>query len=164
MKQSWRLRILVRQSDLTVIPYIAGVGATVPRKSLIQMLWRPPELARVPTHSTKLREMAFPWKSRGISENLPSNSGNFWQWQNLRQFSGNGYGRFKCCFWQSYVVFFTCFAFSFQTNHWKNKPFINSPRVNICNIYIPMVNWWMACIQLNNGGHFHFMEIRMLWT
>ena len=105
MKQSWRLRILVRQSDLTVIPYIAGVGATVLRKSLIQMLWRPPELARVPTHSTKLREMAFPWKSRGIPENLPSNSGNFWQWQNLRQFSGNGYGRFKCCFWQSYVVF-----------------------------------------------------------
>ena len=30
--------------------------------------------------------------------------------------------------------------------------------------YIPMVNWWMSCIQLNNGVHFHFMKILMVWT
>ena len=46
----------------------------------------------------KLREMAFPWKIREIS-------GNFWKQRNLREFSGNGYGRFKCCFWECYVVF-----------------------------------------------------------
>ena len=28
----------------------------------------------------------------------------------------------------------------------------------ICNIYLPMVNWWMACIYPNNGVHFHFMK------
>ena len=33
-----KLRILVSQRDLTVIPFIAGEGATVPRKSLTQML------------------------------------------------------------------------------------------------------------------------------
>ena len=37
-KQSCHLPILVGQRDLTVISYIAGEGATVPRKSLIQML------------------------------------------------------------------------------------------------------------------------------
>ena len=59
--------------------------------------------------------------------------------------------------------FFTCFAFSFQ-KHWKNKPFINSPSVNICNIYLPIVKWWMAYIHPNNGVHIPFMKILMLWT
>ena len=56
------------------------------------------------THS-RSREMAFPWKIREISGNLPSSPGNFWKQRNLREFSGNGYGRFKCCFWEFYVDF-----------------------------------------------------------
>ena len=56
------------------------------------------------------------------------------------------YGRFKCS----------------RQNHWRNKPFTNSPRVNICNLYLPMVNWWMACIHPNNDVHFHFVKILML--
>ena len=61
----------------------------------------PSNMNRVPTHSGKLREMAFPWKIREISGNLPSSSGNFRKQQNLREISGNfGYGRFKCYFWE----------------------------------------------------------------
>ena len=47
--------------------------------------------------------MAFPWKIREIAGNLPSSAGNFWKQRNLREFSGNGYGRFKCCFWECYA-------------------------------------------------------------
>ena len=74
--------------------------------------------------------------------------------------------RLRYCFWQCYVVFSHVLPSVSRQNHWKNKPFTNSPRVNICNtyIYMPMVNWWIACIQLNNGVHFHFMKILMLWT
>ena len=80
------------------------------------------------------------WKTTEISGNLPSSSGIFWKQQNLREFSGNGYGRFKCCFWECYVLFHVLSSVSRQ-NLWKNKPFTNSPRVDICNIYPPMVNW-----------------------
>ena len=84
----------------------------------------------------KLREMAFPWKIGEIAGNLPSSSGNFWKQQNLKEFSGNGNGKFKCWFWECYVVFHMfCPQFPGKT-FWKNKPFINSPRVDICNIYI----------------------------
>ena len=109
------------------------------------MLKRPPELVRVPTHCRKHREMAFPWKIREISGNLPSSSGNFWKQQNLRQFSGNIYGRFKCCFGECYVVFHMFFPSVSKQNHWKNKAFTNSPIVNTCNVYLPMVNriWWL---------------------
>ena len=59
----------------------------------------------VPTHSRKLREVVFPWKIREISGNLPSFSGNCRNQQNLREFWVNfGYGRFKSCFWECYVV------------------------------------------------------------
>ena len=72
--------------------------------------------ARVPTQSRKLREMAFQWKIREISGNLPSSPGNFWKLQNLREFTGNGYCRFKCCFWECYVVFHMfCPQFSGKT-------------------------------------------------
>ena len=47
-------------------------------------------------------------------------------------------------------------------NDGKDKPFTNSPRFNICNIYLPMVNWSIACIWPNNGVHFLFMKILML--
>ena len=50
---------------------------------------------RVPMHSGKLREMAFPWKIREISGNLPSSSGNFRNHKNIRELSGNfGFVRF----------------------------------------------------------------------
>ena len=58
---------------------------------------------------------------------------------------------------------FVLLSVSWQ-NYWKNKPFTNSPRVYICYIYLPMVNWWMVSIHPNNGVHFHFMKIFMLWT
>ena len=48
---------------------------------------------RVPTHSGKLREMAFPWKIREISGNLPSSSGNFRNQKNIREFSGKKMGQ-----------------------------------------------------------------------
>ena len=63
----------------------------------------------------------------------------------------------------TYFFLFVLLSVSWQ-NDWKKKPFTNSPRVNICCIYLPMVNWWMACILPNNGLHFHFMKIFMLWT
>ena len=147
--------------DLIVISYIADEGATVPRPSLTRMLKWAPELASVPTHYRIIRVMAYPLKIREISGNLPSSSGNFRNQQNPGKFSGNfGYGRFKCCFWECYVVFHM-FCPSFH-NHWKNKPFITSPWVNVCNIYLPMLNWWMASIYPNNGVHFRFMNILIL--
>ena len=83
---------------------------------------------RVPTHSGKLREMAFPWKIREISGNLPSSSGNFRKQQNLREISGKfGYGRFKCCFWEM-LKFFISFAFSFQTS-------IMYGSICLCSVY-----------------------------
>ena len=47
--------------------------------------------------------------------------------------SGNGYGWFKCCFWECYIVFHLFCSVSWQ-NYWKNKPFTNPPRVYICYI------------------------------
>ena len=110
----------------------------------------------------KLREMAFPWKIGEISWNLPSSSENFWKQQNLRDFPENGYGRLKCCFWEYYVVFqMFCRQFPGKTTA---KISHSPPRVDICNIYLPMGNWWMTCIHLNNGVHFHFMKYLMLLT
>ena len=108
----------------------------------------------------KLREMAFPWKIRELSGNLPNSSWNFLKQQNLRDFSGNG----------RLLLLIMLRSFSYvlpsvsRQNHWKNKPFTNSPRADICNIYLPMVNCWMACIHPNDGVHFHFLKILMLWT
>ena len=117
--------------------------------------------------------MAFPWKIREISGNLPSSPGNFWKQRNLWEFSGNGYGRFDCCqrhstlkplwccFWECYIVIHMfCPQFPGKTT----AKISHSPRVDICNIYLPMVNWWMACIYPNNGIHFHFMKIRMCYA
>ena len=100
--------------------------------------------------------MAFPWKIREISRNLPGSSGNFCKQQNLREISGNGSGRFQRCVWECYVVFHMfCPQFSGKTI----GKISHSPRVDICDIYLPMVNWWMACMHPNNGVHFHFMKI-----
>ena len=117
---------------------------------------------RVPTHSKQLRENGNSMKIREFAGNLPSSPGNLWKLQNLRELSGNGYGRFKCCFWECCVVFHSFWPTVSRQNHWKSKPFTKSPRVNICNIYLPMVNCWMACIYPNNGVHFHFMKI-LIW-
>ena len=81
-------------------------------------------------------------KSQGIYQ-VPS--GNLWKQQNLREYSGNCYGRFKCCFWWWYVVFHMfCpqFPDKIPTKLLDNKPFTNSLRVNICNIYI--YPWWLG--------------------
>ena len=48
--------------------------------------WAECHFFRVHTHSGKLREMAFPWKIREISGNLPSSSGNFRKQGILREF------------------------------------------------------------------------------
>ena len=111
----------------------------------------------------KLREMALPRKIREISGNLPSSSSNFWKQRNLREFSWNGHDRFKCCLCECDVVFHMCSP-QFPGKNRKNKPLTNSPRVDICNIYLPMVNWWMACLYHNNGVHFHLMKILMCYV
>ena len=109
----------------------------------------------------KLREMAFPWKIGEISGNLPSSSGHFWKQQNLREFSGNGYGKFKSWFWECYVVFHMfCPQFPGKTTGKISHSLIHQGLIYVTY----MVNWWMACIQLNNGVCFHLMKILMLWT
>ena len=109
------------------------------------------------------REMSFPWKIREISGNLPSSPWNFWKEGNLREFSGNGYGRFKCCFWECYVVFHMfCPQFPGKTTGKISHSPIHQGLIYVT--YLPIVNWWMACIYPNNGVHFHFMKIRLCYV
>ena len=86
--------------------------------------------------------------NQGNLGDLPSSSGNFWK-------TAKSQGILRE--WV-YMADLKCS----RQKHWRNKPFTNSPRVNICNIYLPMVNWWMACIHPNNDVHFHFVKILML--
>ena len=108
--------------------------------------------------------MAFPWKNQG----------------NLREFiklpreflkTAKSQGILREWLRQIQVLLLRLLrSFSYvlptvsRQNHWKDKPFTNSPRVNICNIYLPMVNWWMAGIYPNNGVHFHLMKILMCYV
>ena len=97
--------------------------------------------ARVPTHCRKLREMAFPWKIREISGNLSSSPGNFWKQRNLWDFSGNGYDRFKCCFWECYVVFYMlCSLFPGKTTGKISHAPIHPRLIYVTYIY----PWWIG--------------------
>ena len=101
--------------------------------------------ARVPTHSRKLREMAFPWKIWEISGNLPCFSGNFWKQRNIKEFSGNGYGRFKCCFWECYVVFHMfCPQFPGKTTGKISHSLIHQRLVYATYIYPWWIIEWLA--------------------
>ena len=82
--------------------------------------------------------MAFPWKIREIAGNLPSSPGNFWKQRNLREFSGNGYGRFKCCFWECYVVFHVL-PNSFEAKP-TGKMVIHQGLISVTYIY----PWWIG--------------------
>ena len=100
-----------------------------------------------------VREMALSWKTREISGNLPSSSGNFWKQQNLREFSGNGYGRFKCCFWECYIVLHLfCSQFPGKTTGKISQSPIHQGFIYVTYIY----PWWIGerpvYTQTSNGS------------
>ena len=143
------------------------------------MLLRPPELARVPTHS-RGREMAFPWKIREISGNLPSSPGNFLKQRNLREVSGNGYGRFKYCFWECYVVFHMfCPQFPSKTTGKISHSPIHRGLIHVTYIYPWWIGEWPAytpimvfifalwksvCVMLCYGPKIDWCHLRVLYV
>ena len=81
--------------------------------------------------------MAFPWKIREIAGNLLSSP-----WGIFKTAKSQGMAMADLSAASENVTeLFICFPTVSRQNHWKDKPFTNSPRFNICNIYLPMVNW-----------------------
>ena len=157
----------------TKLPFASSWRSTWPRCNTVYCRWGRYDTtditninaitaARVSQGSHTLKKT----QGNGLSK---ENQGNLREFTKLlreflktAKFSGNGYGRFKCCFWECYVVLHMfCPQFSSKTTG-KISHSPNSPRVDICSIYLPMVNCWMACIHPNNGVHFHLRQILML--
>ena len=81
--------------------------------------------------------LAFPWKIREISGNLPSSSRNFLKTAISQEILREWLWHIQVLL----LIMLCCFALSFQA---KSLGKNHSPRVDISNIYLPMVNWWMA--------------------
>ena len=85
--------------------------------------------------------LLFSMENQGNLRNLPSSPGNFWKQRNLREFSGNGYGRFKCCFWECYVVFHMfCPQFPGKTTGKISHAPIHQGFIYVTYIY----PWWIG--------------------
>ena len=115
------------------------------------MLQRPPEFPHTPENSGKWPFHGKSGKSQAIYE---PPQGNFENCKILGNSQGMAMADFNAGS-EHVAQFFIYLLIVSRQNHWKNKPFTNSPKVNMCNIYLPMVNWWMTCIYPKNGVHFH---------